>query len=178
MKTLRAFAAVGSLLSLAGAPAYATVLDGQTVRLTYEFPNVGTVLDTRDVVVGPGVEAPNFLASDPRTNVDFSDTNIYITYNSTATWTSVAFNGFHVFDLFGTIPAFLSVTINGATTLAGLDASRITFDADNIFVNWQGLSFNNETIVSLDVAAVPEPPTLLLVGGGILGLAARRRRAS
>ena len=182
MRTSRALMLFVAVAALSAVPAHATVLDGQTVRLTYEFPSLGTVWNgnTHDLLVGPSVEIFGFPFGDPRTDVDFSDTNIYVTYTSSEDWTATSFNGFRVFDLFGTIPGFLSVTINPATNLAGFDASRITFDADNILVNWQGLAFNTETVVSLDVSAVPEPSTLALIGLGIPGLvrAARRRRQS
>lgn len=79
----------------------------------------------------------------------------------------------------GTIPDFTSVAINAATNMAGFDASRITFDANNIWVNWQGLPYDTNTIVSLDVnggSDVPEPSTMLLVGLGAVAILASRRR--
>ena len=103
-------------------------------------------------------------------------------FNLSSTWGTGAFSGFQIFDVNGTIPAFSSVVINGATNMAGFDASRITFDADNIWVNWQGLDFNTGTIVSLDVNGVsetPEPTTMLPVGMAAVGiLVSRRRRRS
>jgi hypothetical protein len=182
MKLARVLLTLVAVSAGAAIPVHATVLDGQTVRLTYEYPTLGTIfnLNSFDLLVGPGVEISGFPVGDPRTNIDFSDTNIYVTYNSLGTWNVVPFNGFHVFDAFGTIPAFTSVTMNADTNLLGFDASRITFDDDNIWVNWQGLSFDTATVVSLDIAGnqVPEPTTIMLFGLGIPGLvrAARRRQ--
>jgi PEP-CTERM motif len=169
-----------SLLGSRNADA-APILLGQMVNVSYRFPDINTVFNGNsvDVLVGPGTEISGFPVGDPRTNIDLSDTNIFVTYNSASTWTSTAFNGLRFFDVNGTIPALVSVTINAATNMVGLDASRITFDADHIWVNWQGLAFNQQTIVSLDVnaspAAVPEPATFVLLGAGLVSLGLRRK---
>jgi hypothetical protein len=169
-----------ALVAVAAVPAHATVMDGATIRLTYEFPALGTIWNgnTHDLVVGPGFEISGFPVGVAITNVDVSDTNIHVTYDIPGNWIAASFNGFHIFDLFGSIPDFTAVSINPITNLTGFGDARITFDADNIWVDWNGLSFNSETIVSLDVEAVPEPGTLLLLGTGIAGLVARRRQRS
>jgi len=167
-----------TFLMIGGGTAQAGLLfDGETIRLTYEFPAVGSIFDTRTFVVGAGVEAPAFPTGDPRTNTDFSDMNITSIFVSASSWTGASFNGYHVFDLNGTIPAITSVLINPATNMAGLTLARISWDADNIYVNWQGLPFNSDTVVSIDVNT-PEPATLVLMGSGLALLAAgwRRRR--
>ncbi len=163
---------------------------GLTIQVDYFYPDTSTLYSTDTVVVGPGTELFGFPYGDPRTNIDLSDTNIYITYNSSSWWTAADFNGLHFYDLAGASGTITGVTINPATNMAGLDASRISFDANNIWVNWQGLSFWGgigeyyDTIVSLDVTfgdAVPEPATWLTLPAGLLGaawLARRMRRRS
>ena len=75
-------------------------------------------------------------------------------------------------------PAFTSVTIDPVTNMSGFDASRFSFTANQIQVDWAGLPFNTSTIVKLDVnqSPVPIPATLLLLSPGIAALAAVRRK--
>jgi hypothetical protein len=135
--------------------------------------------NVHDLLAGPGFEIHGFPVGDPRTDIDFSGANFYVTYNSSATCTGTSFNGFHVYDLNGTIPAFTSVSLNPATT-ANLLGLQLTFDANNISVNWAGISFNTSTIVSIDIngPGVPEPGTLglMAVGLGLLTVAGRLRK--
>jgi hypothetical protein len=116
--------------------------------------------------VGPGVEVTNFPTVTPINNIDYSANSIRITHNLTSTWNSAAFNGIVFTDLNGTIPSITGVTLNAATNMVGLDASRISFDANTVRINWQGLPFTTSTVVVLDLsfAAAPAPaaaiPTL------------------
>ena len=109
--------------------------------------------------------------------VDFSDSALTIalqTTLSTPNWNSAAFNGI-VF----TSPGPLGITgavVDPATTMTGFDDSRVGFNADQIFINWNGLSYVNGTVVKVDFAPVPEPATMAVLGAGLLGLAAVRRR--
>jgi hypothetical protein len=115
-------------------------------------------------------------------SVDFSDTNIYIViYGTGGGFNSVAFNGPHIYDYQDTISSFTSVSLKAAT-LTGFDASRISFDADNIYLNFAGLGIPGyDTVVSVDLntsTVVPEPASLLLLGTGLVGAvrAVRRKR--
>ena len=167
---------VGSVSTAQAAP----LLLGQTVEYQYLFNTINTNYGNAangNYVVGAGVEVNNI--ADGRGTLDISDTNLFVDYANASSWNGAAFNGFRITDINGTIPGFTGVTINAATNLVGFDASRISFDADHIWVNWQGLAFNANTVVSLDLqgaAAVPEPTSMLLLGSGLAFVARRRRQ--
>ena len=69
-------------------------------------------------------------------------------------WNSAPFNGFEVVDLSGN-PDISGVTIAASTNMTGLTSSDISFDSNAVWVNWEGLSFNKNTIVTLDVTFDP-----------------------
>jgi hypothetical protein len=181
----RRFLLVAFLTSVLPLGAKAGLFLGQTVQATYYDPTSADIYrGPWTAVVGPGVEFTYVLpcfSGASCIDVDVSDTNILVTMhylNEPGDFTPAAFNGIRFYDLDGTIPDFTSVTINGISNMAGFDASRVTFDGNSIWVNFQGLIGTNSTIVSLDVAAadVPEPSTVLLVGLGCVSLLALRRR--
>ena len=131
--------------------------------------NVGSFLDYFDIIVD-----------------DNSITFDYSRHNGTTTWSPSGLslaptisNGIAINMLSG--PAFQSVTIDGATNLAGFNASRFSFTGNQIQVDWADLTFDSRTIVKFDIntAPVPEPETyaLMLAGLGLVGFAARRKSA-
>jgi hypothetical protein len=185
MRLVRLLTVAVGLTLMGMVPASAS-LTGVTIQTKYFYPDLTDLIDTANVVVGLGVELSGFPGSDPRTNIDLSSTNIFITYNSSSFWYPAEFNGLHFYDLYDGAPSITNVSINPVTNMVGLDASRISFDADNIWINWQGLDFwgdtgDSDTIVSLDLTfgePVPEPATWMTLAAGLLGAAwlARRRR--
>ena len=141
-------------VTINGADELAPGFEGQTIDYTYLFPTISTVYETTpDVTVGPGVEFPNIIPnyfSDLGT-VDISNDRVLVTYNQDVFWSSGSFNGFRIFDEFGTVSDIVGVTLlqNGGNP--GLDATRISFDANNVYLNSQGLDFQTGDVVELGI---------------------------
>jgi hypothetical protein len=155
-------------------------LIGQEITASYRFPDVNSVYAsasfTPDVfTVGAGQESTGDLEGVTTFHVDFGDDFLNITLNTilgNPTWNGTSFNGI-VFV--ASLPhGILSATVDAATTMPGLDNSHVSFDADEIFVNWAGLSYVDGSVVRLNFGfeqgTVPLPGSLSLFGLGLLGL--------
>lgn len=95
------------------------------------------------------------------------------------------FNGIAVNVVSG--PAITSLTIDPSTNMVGFNSSLISFTGNQIQVDWQGLAFNNATLVKLNLTgartnATPEPGIIALLAGAVVTgggfLLGRRRRLS
>ena len=119
--------------------------EGKPVDVTYIFPTSSEVyfVEGNDVIVGDGVEVPASSTHNGYGSVDVSDDRVLITFewNRARTWTDSSFNGHRISDASGNVSDIVGVDIVQNGNNAGLDDSRITFDADNIYINWHGLSF-------------------------------------
>jgi len=154
-------------------------LIGQSVLITGELP-LGNALVSTEVVVGAGIEVPGNFEN--IYEIDLSDTNILISLPGTCHicggFTASSFNGLHFFDVNGTIGNITSVTI-ASNTVEGFGSERLTFDENNIYLNFASLDPSTSAILSLDIVtddAVPEPKAWMLMAGGAAGLIAMRRK--
>ncbi len=194
--SLRTIAGASALLGLVGLVGLACVgtsttaraqsLDGQAVTVTQNaytpttiFRNLGT-----QTVTPTGVDFSAVLGA---ITITVTPNQVVFTTRpgSTVEYTAAPFNGFQIAQT-GALPAsFTSVTLDAASNVNGFDASRISFDSTNIFVNFQGLRALSDQSVTLNlgfapaVAAVPEPSEWLamcMAGTSVMGLMVRARR--
>ena len=144
---------------------------------------------------GAGVESTPLLPTPPFPGIflDVSDTRIVVGLEPGTA--AVAFGppfALRFFDVNNSIAPFLSATLSGTGLLS--DPSRLTFDSNEIMLNFQGVTLEaspsgQQIIAQIDVTfaaqtVVPEPTSAVLLGTGLLGLCGlavrneRRHRAS
>ena len=167
---------VALAISLVSTAAHAG-LNGDTVNVKYYFPNSSSVYqDLGTQVVDSSGAVFNFMGY---FSLNVSDTQIKAyDFVFSSYWTPSPFNGFVVTNLTNSFSG--GYTVDPSTTMSGLTNPNVTLMSPNsVGVNWNGLSFNEKTVVTLNaVSAVPEPETyaLMLAGLGLVGTIARRRK--
>lgn len=166
-----------------------SILDGLTVHAIWFDPCLSCVYkDAGTAVVGAGLEFPSSdWVGNTAMRIDLSDTANTITFDGAdngacCQFLSDSFNGFDI-SVVSPFAGFTGVTVESSSAAwAGLDPSRLSFDATDIYLNMEGLITGppSEIVLGYSAAGVaPEPGTLGLLGVSLAGLlVAVRRRAS
>jgi hypothetical protein len=167
------------LVSAAATPVLTARADilGDSIHVNYLYPTSSSVYTSfANATVTPG-GAPFDIFGHDTFRVFPSMIIMTNDDSNNHQFTAANFNGFSVDDL--TSPGKITgVTIDPASNLAGLDASRIFFSGTTLFVNFQGLTSLPTTYVQLDLVTIPEPgPVTLFLGAfATTFVAAWRRR--
>ena len=179
---MKKWIAAAVLAGSAVSGAVAAPLMGSALNYSYFYPVLGTSYGgTPDAngnfTVGPGKEIHTL--TDSIGSLDVTADQIIVEFSGSSALGPAVFNGWVLTDIAGSIDRFASVTLDAATNMIGLDASRLSFTDDTITLNWQGLSFDAATQVVLNVSTspfpAPEPASLPLLGVALLGIAFIRR---
>jgi hypothetical protein len=151
------------------------VLLGDTISASYQFPNLGSVIQSSGTaIVGSGIEFSDIY---PGVTADFADTTLTIEYLSAFSWYFGSQNGPVFIDL--TSP-FTHASLDVATNVSNFTARDVSVSNGQLILNWEGLSFLQGAEIVLDLAdvnqSVPEPATVALLGMSMIALGAVRGR--
>lgn len=171
---------------LAGPGTASAGLLGQEFTAGYYYPDSNTPyafgsFTPATFTVGAGIEANGNVEDVTFLPVDFTDDTLTVVLNtilSNPTWNVVPFSG-PIFT--ATLPhGIASASVDPATTMAGFDDTRVSFDATRILLNWNGLSYvdGQQVVVNFTFApdVVPEPALATLLALGLVAVGATRRR--
>lgn len=169
-----------ALAALAPAVQAAT-LNGATLSASYRFPDAGTTYPlattTGPFVVGAGEDAVIDVEGVTQVHLDFEGNTLTVTLNTTLgspTWTDTDFNGLRIeLESAGSFSSF-------ALASSSFGPIETGFETDALLIDWGGDTYVNGSTavfdVGFDVAPVPLPAALPLLGVGLGSIAMLRRR--
>jgi hypothetical protein len=175
---------MGVVLCCVCAIAQAGPLTGQTLGGTdIEVNGAPSPLVPPTALVGSGVEFRVDYGATPFFSVDFTeDALVTVTQILSGRLGHGAQHSVTFFDVAGTIPDILDVSLTGTFGVTGITQSDISWTTDSFTVELgSGTSWGPGDFFTMQVTHVPEPTTLALLGFGLVGVSVavmRRKRRS
>lgn len=115
--------------------------DGISIRISHDHPTVGDVVFQSDVIIGDPssqFQYSSFFA------VDVTEENLIVfDGNASGSFNPGEFNGITIIDYGDALPDFTGLTLEVDGAGGPVDGSRYWFDANNIYLNFQGLGINS-----------------------------------
>lgn len=153
-------------------------LTGDTIQVTYNYPDAGTQFGAPAYIVAPGTG--NFAGE---ANYTVTGNQIILTSFIDTTVIPSLFSGFEFEDV-SKNPMITGISVDPASTLPVAD---VDFNSTTAFINLSGQTIASGEVAIFDltfappvtpvpVAATPEPSSLALLGTGALGVAGVLRR--
>lgn len=167
--------AIAPALLLAASVAKADSLYGTQVTLTVDYPTLGNVISNSVTqTVGPGIEFPSGTLTDTLTgtffigqNIDVGMSTIDIVSIDSGTTLSAALQRLRL-RFYRSDDSF---SYPGSASTFTSSQVPITFGADYVTVNLEGLTFRTSSSILVDLTATttstPEPHSCLLISGGL-----------
>jgi hypothetical protein len=162
-------ACVGLLVALSVGSSTRAGWTGHTVTADWLYPIESLVLETHQVVVGPGVELrADQIRNDESFDIDVDDTTVTFDFHGNTFWQSTDANGWRFTDTNGTLPDIVGYSIAAVSPgVLGLEESDLSFGPDFAYGNFRDiLTSGPDDFIVLNVHFVPEP------AGWLLGIAA------
>jgi hypothetical protein len=171
MGRIMKLAVAGAFFTLAlvgsASNASASIVSGDTLDLTYLFPDTSTVYqDNTTTYTGPGTALPVIYTG----SATFDADQVVISQNDTYSYTPGSFNGVEITDTTNT-NAFADWTVLSSNDWSGFTEYQ---SGGSIFVNWQSTSVNSDSTITIGATPLPSTWTMLIAGFAGLGFFAYR----
>lgn len=172
-KSFSCFATAAMLTLTVAAGAAQAGTAGKTITVESRFPDAVTVnpgYTSTKLVSGAGVDflQPGYTCSITDTQVSFGG------WRDEHTFMDYLFNGTVLQGAGG----WSKYTIDPLSTIAGFTLDRIAVVDGQLRINFQGLSVDQDSRLTINVTAVPEPETYAMLVAGLALVGMARRRAS
>lgn len=145
----------------------AASLVGDTVTIRHAYPSLAQTWDAPETFTVQAGTADRILFGNGHYYVNIEADRILIDFISqSAGWSPSEWNGLVVTGI-----DFSVTSVTTTSNWAGWSNSRVSFGADYVYFNWQGMSSVSGTYIYADVQQqIPEPASYILISMLLCGI--------